>query len=123
MTGSLVLSAAVALPACGGDDTGDGAGGSSTETLSAPSDFMATFDATANAVHTSWAAGSGNMDMYMVMRVDQETTQTQMWQVPKTETTYDDTTAESGVTYVYMVHAMQGDMMSDPSNKVMVTIP
>jgi len=115
---SLLLLASPALVAgCAGDD------GNGTALLVAPTDFTAAYDAGSGAVQTSWS-GSGGEDMFMVMRVEQNTDKTtQMWQVPATQTTYDDATAVSGTTYVYMVHAMQGEDISDPSNKVMVAIP
>ncbi len=111
---SLLLFAAPALgTGCAGDD--------GTDPLVAPTDFAATYDS--GVVHASWS-GSGGEDMFMVMRVEQNTDKTTaMWKVPATQTSYDDSTAVSGTTYVYMAHAMQGENISDPSNKVMVTIP
>ncbi len=115
---SLLLLATPALVAgCAGDD------GNNTAPLVAPTDFTATYDAGSGAVQMTWS-GSGGEDMFMVMRVEQNTDKTtSMWKVPSTQTTYDDTTAVSGTTYVYMVHAMQGEAISDPSDKITVTIP
>lgn len=117
----VVLFGLCLMPACGSDDGGAG-GGTSNDALTAPTDFTASVDAT-GAVQTSWEPGSGGHDMFMVMRVEQASSTTMMWDVAETETTYTDTTAESGMAYTYMVHARRGDEVSSPSNKVQLAIP
>lgn len=114
----LMLVATSALVAgCAGDD------GNNTALLVAPTDFTATYDTGAGAVHMTWM-GNGGEDMFMVMRVEQNTDKTtSMWKVPATQTSYDDSTAASGTTYVYMVHAMQGENISDPSDMITVMVP
>lgn len=121
VTTILVVFGLSLLPACASEDDGAG-GGSGNDALTAPSDFVANVDAS-GAVQTSWVPGSGSQDMFMVMRVEQASSTTMMWDVAESETSYTDLTAESGMAYTYMVHARRGDEVSDPSNKVQVTIP
>lgn len=108
----LLLAATTLLPACAGDDSG---------ALTAPTDFTATYQS--GVVHTTWMPGSGDQDMFMVMRVEETSSTTMMWKVPATQTSYDDSTPEAGKSYTYMVHAMQGEDVSEASNKVVVAIP
>jgi hypothetical protein len=113
---AVFLAAPILFAGCGDEDE-PGA-------LVAPVSFTAVYDSGSSSVHTTWASGEGSQDMFMVMRVEQNTEFTTMaWKVDSTQTSYDDSTAQSGVTYVYMVHAMQGEDVSEPSNKVMITIP
>lgn len=115
---AMLLAAPLALPACGGDDDSMS---SDPDVLTAPTKFTATYDA--GTVHMTWVPGSGQ-EMFMVMRQEDGTMNPPMtWQVPATETSFDDTSPESGKTYMYMVHAMKGEDISDPSNMVMVAIP
>jgi len=114
---------------CGGSDGENGGqgGGHADESpsgLAAPTDFTATLIGDAGAlVRITWVAGSGSPNMFMVMRVEEAASATETWQVPATVTTYEDSTVESGNTYRYMVHAMRGEEVSEPSNMVTVTIP
>jgi len=108
---SILFAVPMLLAGCSSED----------DPLTAPTNFTATYDT--GVVHTTWEPGTGE-EMFMVMRVEQNTDNTTVtWNVPNTETTYDDSTAVSGTTYKYMVHAMAGQDVSEPSNMVMITIP
>ncbi len=108
----MLLAGTTLLAACADDDSA---------ALTAPTDFTAVYQG--GAVKTSWTPGEGDPDMFMVMRVEDTTNTTMMWKVPATQTSYDDSTPEAGKTYMYMVHAMQGENVSEASNKVVVAIP
>jgi len=110
----VALACAPALLTACADDTSQAA-------LTPPVNFTATAQMD-GSVQTTWEPGTG-ADMYMVMRVDPATSATVAFKVPSTETSYVDTTAAAATTYTYMVHSMQGDTVSEPSNKVMVTTP
>jgi hypothetical protein len=114
------------LMGCGGEDDTDtdtmNAAETSDAVLVPPTQFTAAYDN--GMVHTTWVPSSDSQDMFMVMRMEDGATPPLVtWKVPATATSYDDTTPESGKTYMYMVHAMLGQEVSEPSNKVMVSIP
>jgi len=110
VTALVLLAAPLLLAGCSSDP----------EPLGVPTNFAATYDQ--GVVHTTWESGGGE-EMFMVMRVDTADSTTMTWNVPATDTSYDDDTAVSGATYRYMVHAMRGEDVSDPSNMVTLTIP
>ncbi len=84
---------------------------------------MLTATPLAGGVHLTWRDNSSDEDMFMIMKKEGSGAFTTLPSLPANTTQYHDTATRSGRTYTYMVHAMRGSDISDPSNEVMITIP
>ena len=98
-----------------------GTGGSTTGKPNAPS--MLTAAPLSGGAHLTWKDNSSDEDMFMIMRKEGSGSFSTLRMLPANTTQYHDTATMSGRTYTYMVHAMRGDTLSDPSNEATVTIP
>ena len=105
----------------GGSAGMGGSGGSMGTKPNAPS--MLTATPLSGGAHLTWKDNSSDEEMFMIMRKEGSGSFATSATVPFNTTQYHDATTMSGKTYTYMVHAMKGDALSDPSNEAMVTIP
>lgn len=122
-TGLLTLLACVGLfaPACGGDD--DHHGGDEGAPA-APTGL--TVEELDGAAHLTWMDNSDNETQFMVMRMDVTGggEYVAIASPPFDTIQYHDASGlVSGNEYMYMVHAMNDEGMSDPSNAVEFTAP
>ena len=105
----------------GGAGGSGGTGGMMGGKPAAPS--MLTATPLSGGAHLTWKDNSSDEEMFMIMKKEGSGSFATLTMVPFNTTQYHDTATMSGKTYTYMVHAMKGDTLSDPSNEAMVTIP
>jgi hypothetical protein len=74
-------------------------------------------------VHVTWQDNSSDEDGFLVMRKLGSQDFASIMTLPANSTQFHDSTASSGQTYTYMVHAKRGDELSLPSNQVTVEVP
>lgn len=122
-TGLVILLVGVGAlaPACGGDDEQHGGDEGAP---AAPSDL--TVEELEGGAHLTWTDNSDNETQFMVMRmnVTDGGEYAAIASPPFDTTQYHDADGlESGKDYMYMVHAMNDEGMSDPSNEVEFTAP
>lgn len=109
-------------PACGGDEDHGHAGGEGVP--AAPSDLMV--EPLEGGAHLTWVDNADNETEFMVMRmnVTDGGDYAAIASPPFDTTAYHDADGlVSGTMYMYMVHAMNDEGMSDPSNEVEFTAP
>jgi hypothetical protein len=117
----LVLVGSLGIAACGGDDEHHGGDEGAP---AAPTDL--TVEELDGAAHLTWVDNSDNETQFMVMRmnVDEGGDYAAIASPPFDTIQYHDATGlVSGDTYMYMVHAMNDEGTSDPSNEVEWTAP
>ena len=133
---ALAASTAIGIAGCGGSSpspaTADMAQAQATGDMAVAPDLAVdkpNAPSNLNAVplgggaHLTWKDKSSDEDGFMIMRKEGMGAFMMVNMVPFNTTAYHDAPLTSGKTYTYMVHAMKGDTLSDPSNQAMVTIP
>jgi len=117
----LLLGLSLAAPACAGDEGHhDGDEGAP----SAPSALMV--EELEGGAHLTWVDTSDNETQFMVMRMNlSDGGEYAAIASPPFDTTqyHDADGLESGKDYMYMVHSMNDQGMSEPSNEVDFTAP
>lgn len=120
-----LLSLALGLGACGSNTSSGKTGGSSGTTgaskPAAPS--MLTAQPLLGGVHLTWKDNSSDEEMFMIMRKEGTSAFATLVMVEFNIVQYHDTAVTPGKTYTYMVNAMKGDQLSDPSNEAMIQLP
>ena len=122
---TVVVTLALGIASCGDDAShhggSAGSGGSGGAKPAAPS--MLTAMPLSGGAHLTWKDNSSDEEMFMIMRKEGSGNFATLTMIPFDMTQYHDATTMTGKTYTFMVHAMRGSALSDPSNEAMVTIP
>jgi fibronectin type 3 domain-containing protein len=108
---------ALCLPACSSDD-------SDAEAIAAPSELRA--EIVNDGVHLTWKDNSTGEAHFMLFRkMKGESDAQDAYATPAANSTsYQDDEVESGMTYLYKVHAMDADgVMGKNSNEFEIAVP
>jgi hypothetical protein len=84
---------------------------------------MLTATPVGGGAHLTWRDNSSDEDMFMIMKKEGAGAFMTLTTVRANTTLHHDVATMSGRTYTYMIHAMKGEVLSDPSNEVTVMIP